>query len=338
MTLSALLHSVTFDEIMPFIGKYHGDEHCMAGYKIHYDIVLGIAPQPDEDCSHTVTISYYEAGELEKNLPAGLLDAHPLEGDLWQVSLAKELIIAPDVTASSAEIAACCLYHTSFYGFTPDDLHETFNEINGDDETEHALTAKRIKSLYGDQVPNKKQMSHGRDFHNALKRAMRFYRSYRVTKQDKKERDFLSEGKRNWRKWKRCLITERYNATISMIGGFIEDMQGGESITAPPDINLLAELFTAKRCNIKAYRTYINDVSRRFENFKCLILKYGAFKGARLPNCILSISSSRDYPITMEEMQLIEYVAKGCEHIIFCVKVDDSLGKEIELKAAFYEL
>ncbi len=337
MTLSELLHSVSFDEIMPFIGKYHGDENCMAGYKIHYDILCNTTPQMDEDSEKQVTISYYEPNEKEKNLPSVLLDASLLEGDLWEVSLAKELVIAPNVTATNAEIAACCIYHTSYYGFTEKDLHETFLDMTGDDEIENAVAAKRFKSLFGKLVPGKKQMSKSQDFHNALRKEMNFFRTYRLSKNEKKDKEFVFQWKRNWRKWKRRLIIEMYNKKVSEIGGFIEFMQKGESVVAAPTIKELSELFTAKKCNIRSYQTYINDVNKRFDNFKDLIVKYGAFKHYRLPCCYLCISSSHEFPLTTEEMQLVEIATKGCEDIRFCVKVNDDLGKEIEIRAAFYE-
>ena len=46
-------------------------------------------------------------------------DAFPLEGDCWNDSLSKELVIDDEVEASNAEIAACFLWHTSFYGYLP---------------------------------------------------------------------------------------------------------------------------------------------------------------------------------------------------------------------------
>ena len=54
------------------------------------------------------------------------LDAFPMEGDMWEHSLNKELIIASEVKASNEELAACCLWHTSFYGFVKKHVDERF--------------------------------------------------------------------------------------------------------------------------------------------------------------------------------------------------------------------
>ena len=36
MTYKELLDSVSFEEIVPYIEKYHGEKGCLALYKIHY--------------------------------------------------------------------------------------------------------------------------------------------------------------------------------------------------------------------------------------------------------------------------------------------------------------
>lgn len=39
MTYKELLDSVSFEEIVPYIEKYHGEKGCLALYKIHYDMI-----------------------------------------------------------------------------------------------------------------------------------------------------------------------------------------------------------------------------------------------------------------------------------------------------------
>ena len=89
MTLHELLHQVSFDEIVPFIEQYHG-WNALALYKIHYDYLCHLIPELGEETTATVS-----NGELDESWPEPHLDAHPLEGDYWEHSLAKELIIEP---------------------------------------------------------------------------------------------------------------------------------------------------------------------------------------------------------------------------------------------------
>ena len=99
MTYKELLDSVTFDEIVPFIERYHG-WNALALYKVHYDNLRHLTPKQGEETTATVS-----NGEPDESWPEPHLSAFSLEGDLWEHSLAKELIIEPDVKASLAEIA-----------------------------------------------------------------------------------------------------------------------------------------------------------------------------------------------------------------------------------------
>ena len=91
MTYSELLHSVTFDEIAPFVEKKAGRAVCLALYKTHYDMLRLLTPRRKENDNETAAVTnaklYHEWEEPK-------LDAYPLEGDLWEVSLAKELVTA----------------------------------------------------------------------------------------------------------------------------------------------------------------------------------------------------------------------------------------------------
>ena len=128
MTFKELLDSVRFKDVAPHIVKLYPDmEHSPGWYKIHFDMLRLMQPVFHEDANDklcNITMKDWEDG-------TGLhLDAYPMEGDLWEHSLTKELVIAPDVTASNEELAACCLWHTSFYGFVEKHIVERFRTEN----------------------------------------------------------------------------------------------------------------------------------------------------------------------------------------------------------------
>lgn len=104
MTFYELLHSVTFDEIIPFLEKKSGGPVSLVLYKTHYDMLRLLTPRIGEGDSKTASITN---AKLDYDGEEPHLDAYPLEGDFWEVCLAKELVIAPDVNASLGEIAAC---------------------------------------------------------------------------------------------------------------------------------------------------------------------------------------------------------------------------------------
>lgn len=331
MTLGELLHQVSFEEIRPFIPVYYGDENCMALYKIHYDILCHLTPRRGEKGNKIVTISKYIPEEWDVNPPR--LDASSLEGDYWEVSLAKELQVEQGVDAPWAEIAACCLWHTSFYGFTQEQVHDTYKSWHNDSEA-----INKVRQQYTTYLPTRKEMLHIRSFRNAIRREMKMHRHYHPDK-EAASMGILSH-KRKWRKWKRYEIKSLYDERIGLVSSFIERLTCRGIHTEPvPSIKELSVLFRTNHIRVASYQTYTYDATRRKEYFLELIEKYHAFKPYDLENCIICISSSSAYPLTVSEKELTQIIAKPCKgKTAFFIKTDDSLGEELRIDAAFYEM
>jgi len=123
MKLQELLQSVDFKKVaLAFERMYPDDKHMLSFLKCHYDILCHITPIYDENANaQECRISYIYDEIVNKSY----LSAFPLEGDKWSASLYKEIIIDCDVNATKEEIVACCLWHTSFYGYTEKQLAET---------------------------------------------------------------------------------------------------------------------------------------------------------------------------------------------------------------------
>lgn len=115
MTFKELINSVNFEDVAPHIVRMYPDmKDSLGWFNLHFDLLRLTKPQyhrgSNADVCH-ITMKDWEDG-------TGLhLDAHPMEGDYWEHSLTKEIILAPDVKATKEEIAACCMWHTTFYGF-----------------------------------------------------------------------------------------------------------------------------------------------------------------------------------------------------------------------------
>lgn len=128
MTLKELICSISFEEIEPHIALFYPDmatPQMLELFRTHHKLLCRLIPQADESeqpCIITMT-----KWEEEEN---PLLDAYNIEGCEWEVALSKEVVVEPEVTASLSEIAACCLWHTSFYGFTPQQREDVFQEFD----------------------------------------------------------------------------------------------------------------------------------------------------------------------------------------------------------------
>ena len=130
MTFKELLDSVTFEDVEEQLRKMYPEKGSLASmgwYKIHFDMLRQMTPKHHDDANDDVCHITMQKNDFRKGFH---LDAYPMEGDLWEHSLTKELILAPDVKATNAELAACCLWHTSFYGFVEEHEKETLRFDN----------------------------------------------------------------------------------------------------------------------------------------------------------------------------------------------------------------
>ena len=327
MTYKELLDSVTFDEIVPCIQNMLDTHNCVALYKIHYDILRHLMPQQGEDDNKFAEIKY-EKDDYEGAEP--YLDAYPLEGDLWEVSLAKELIVHPDVKESWPEIAARCLWHTSFYGFTREQIQKTGerldyyaqNLLDCDIERIRAQRlARHIKALGGYILPK-------RDFMKIP--------SFRA---EVRKRMSCFKAKRLRRRIARRRIAREYYSRICTIGGFIVNAAPDETSQSDITLKELCELFRANRIQTYDYRSYAYNAAERAQWMLDLVRKYNAFHHGIFNNCVVCLSASSEHPLSEADRRVADYVLEMCEgHRNLILKTDDSLGEEIRLMVAFYEM
>lgn len=310
MTYKELLDSVSFDEIVPYIEKYPGGKGCLALYKIHYDMLCHLTPNPEDAYYKTATVSH---GEQDEDWPEPHLTVHPIEGQKWEGALTMELIIEPDVTESLAEIAACCLWHTSFYGFTEKQTRAKFESWNreiSEEEFEKQQAKEWGKKIIeaGGNIPSEDELMK--------------IPSFRVTAKNntkRKQREY----------WDR----------IGMIGEFVARNLPSDTDVVNMTVEDLCKLFYSNHYIEYDYNSYSADESVRADYLKELITSYEAFAHGTLDNAVIVLSASKQYPLIMEETSLATNIAEMCtgeSHFIY--KVDDTLGRELRLNVAFYSL
>ena len=329
MTYKELLDSVTFDEIVPCIQHLPDTHNCVALYKIHYDMLRHLMPQQGEDDNKFAEIKY-EKDDYEGAEP--YLDAHPLEGDLWEVSLAKELIVHPEVKESWPEIAARCLWHTSFYGFTDEQIKKTAERLGyysqnlrdwDIEDIERILAqrlSRRIKAL-GGYIPTKRDFMIIPSFRAEVRKRMSCFKAKRLRRRIARRR-----------------IAREYYSRICTTGGFI--VNAAPDKTSRNDITMkeLCALFRANHIRTYDYRSYTYNAADRAQWMQDLINKYDAFNHGILRNCVVCLCASSEHPLSTTDRRVADYVLEMCEgHRNLILKTDDSLGEEMRLIVAFYE-
>lgn len=308
MTYKELLDSVSFEEIVPYIEKYHGEKGCLALYKTHYDMLRHLTPNPEDSYYKNATVSH---GEPDEDWPEPHLTVHHIEGQIWEGALTMELVIEPDMTESLAEVAACCLWHSSFYGFTEEQAEakvESWGRDITDDKYKCQQAQKWVKMIkeVGGIVPTETELMSIPSFRDKIQAS----------------KDSIMQGY-----WNR----------ISMIAEFVANNLPSDSDIVGISVADLCRLFFANQYIEYDYRSYCKDENNRADYLIELIDRYEAFEYGILPNALIVLSTSKKYPLLMEEMKVAEHIAEMSKGVIrFIVKTDDALEQELRMNIAFY--
>lgn len=134
MTLYELLHKVSFDEIAPFLSKSYTEGKPLAPFKMHYDYLRHLVPSPKSETGYDIYVEMVPQTGSDTDESRITVSAC-LDGNPWEDSLGREIIIedfdksriakteaiigqkvvVPNrADISLAEIAACCIWETSF--------------------------------------------------------------------------------------------------------------------------------------------------------------------------------------------------------------------------------
>ena len=330
MTYKELLDSVSFDEIVPFIERYHGWD-ALALYKIHYDYLRHLTPKQGEETTATV-----RNGEPDESWPDPHLSAFPLEGDCWEHSLAKELIIEPDVKASLAEIAMCCLWHTSFYGFTEEDVADRFENLDyyAEDMLDSDITRLRairvIRAIEeaGGEIPSVKEYMKVPAFRYKIRSKCKEFKSRR------KALAKAGISRSSMRSFAHHIIRKEYYNRIWVVSDIIRTILK----SSMANVEDIRPLLLSNHMQSYQYKTMAFDSQKRVEWMKELIEKYEAFNEPPYKNCVVCIGTSSAYPFRMEEASIIECIVSRCSGTnSFYVYTDDKLEQDMRVTTMFYE-
>ena len=312
MTFKELLNRVTFEEVAKELARYCPDErNGLACYKTRFDKLRMMEPKHHNDDNDNDNVCY-----ITKNKPlygTGFhIAAKEMLVDLWENSLAKELVLAPDVKATNLELAACCLWYSSCYCPTNERqrsqfeswVHEIFEEPFGKRD---ALEWIKIINKVGGKVPTIEEL---------LKSPL-----------------YRKEVQEHWAK-----IDTEYWCRIGTVGAFIvQNLPECADVVSIP-VEDLCQIFYSTQYIEYNYKSVCDDEKKRADYLKELIDKYHAFGYGTYSNAVIAISSSKAFPLTSEDTRLAADIAAMCTgKCSFIHKVDDSLGRELRINVAFYE-
>ena len=335
MTFKELLNSVTFDEVAPCLLHLHPDaEGNLKWYKIHFDMLRQMTPKHHDDANSNVchiSMSKWD----EDSEPH--LDAHPMEGDLWEHSLTKEIILAPDVKATNAEIAACCIWHTSFYGFVREQSQEYLRfdeddleiEDRWDDYIYNKVKAMRCFSIIrrnGGHIPTMRELARTKKLELIRRTKEDFWCISESMNKIKKKRMFRREFMGYY--YERmagisrfivlaipALRDDRNNMSIEQLCGlFQSDLFSPETITSYADENTNGAKYFCELLEME-------DINTRLDR-------------------MLVILTTGDYhkDLTEDEQRLCKLLIGNCKSCDILVATDPSLGRQVRIDYATFNL
>ena len=332
MTFKELLNSVTFNEVVPCLLQMHPDaEGSLKWYKIHFDMLCQMTPKHHDDANSDVchiTMEKWRDGKM-------ILDAHPMEGDLWEHSLTKEIILAPDVKATNAEIAACCIWHTSFYGFVREQSQEYLRfdeddleiEDRWDDYIYNKVKAMRCFSIIrrnGGHIPTMRELARTKKLELIRRTKEDFWCISESMNKIKKKRMFRREFMAHY--YERmtaisrfivqaipALSDERNNMSIEQLCGlFQSDLISPETITSYADektngARYLCDLLEMEDINIRLDRMVVILTTGEYHN-----------------------------ELTEDEQRLCKLLIGNCKSSNILLATDPSLGRQVRIDYATF--
>lgn len=142
MKLIELLKSVNIEDVYPIIDSIYCNgesrlEFIKEKYKLTYDELMNteVTYYPEDyECmpGENPREIWIEDDEGESEIPS----AQWLEGEIRSMALGKEIILKNRKMLSNEELAAICLFHITFYGFTQEDVDNYFRKLLGNDKEE----------------------------------------------------------------------------------------------------------------------------------------------------------------------------------------------------------
>jgi hypothetical protein len=235
MTLQELLKSVEFKDIAPVIVKAYPDhEYMLCKYKMAFDILRNMKPilNPN-NLDKEIKISLHR-DEYEQ-----YISVYDCEGDLWESSLAKEIIVSKELQLENQEIAAHCLWSITYFGYNPKDRDARIKSIGKfwDRTTNIKKTIRTLTSNTKNKI-TKEELQYLFD----AERLLEFkYNSYSF-KTDQRI-DYLIDLITNY-EYKECSESTRIILMISTSSNFplaeeeIERLQNFFSLRLPSSANI----------------------------------------------------------------------------------------------------
>ena len=333
MTFKELLNNVSFEDVAPeLVRMYPKAEPDLRWYKIHFDMLRLMTPKHHDDANFDVcNIAMSKWDEDSESH----LDAHPMEGDLWEHSLTKEIIITSEVKATNAEIAACCLWHTSFYGFVEKQQEEClrFDESDidikdrWDDFIYYKVRAEKYYSIIrrnGGYIPSFKELTPSKKQELISKAKEYFWCISQSINKIKRKRMFRREFMAHY--YERMMNISRF---IVQAIPALKDERNNMSVRQ------LCGLFHSDLFSSEVFTSFADEKTNGVRYLCELFEEYGV--EPRLDRIVIVLSTGEYHlELTEDEKNLCKILIGDCKSSDILLATDTSLGRQVRINYATF--
>jgi hypothetical protein len=263
------------------------------------------------------------------------LDAHPMEGDYWEHSLTKELVIALDVKATYAEIAACCIWHTSFYGYVDEQQEEYLRFDNGDLDIEdrwddyiyNKIRAEKYFSIIrrnGGYVPTLKDLAPSKKLElKSLSKEYFWCISQSINKTKRK------------RMFRREFMVHYYERMMNISRFIVQAIPALKDERNNMSVRQLCGLFHSDMFSSEVFTSYADEKTNGVRYLCELFERYGI--EPRLDRIVVVLTTGEDHQeMTEDEKKLCEILIGDCKSSDILLATDPSLGRQVRINYATY--
>ena len=285
MTLKELIMQVSFDELLPTLKTLiHGNENSLYAFREAYDRLRLM--KPDLDFEGAIHVGWC-GGLFGEDKWIGVSG---LSGDYWSKGLSKEIIEEEDIQLTSNELAAHCLWEITFYGFSEDEITNTFDRMLGRNKPKNKYEIaldKLEESIWKHQTPRK---------YRCVYRGMLCYQGdildyHRRCRNKKNRPKRMREHRQERRKRYLKMMSARENLVQAL------SVQGSSFVRS--DVDYLFEVKYGMEYN---YTSIVDGTEGRLLYILESMTKYQQLDLSRYDNAIVCIIVSSRYPLSDTEI------------------------------------
>ena len=320
MTIQELFRKVDFDSLVPILDKItsHDTPLTQAAYfRMAYDEMLLMTPGSEDGGFEPFRPERREDGRLNGS------SGYELEGDFWQYSLGREIVLSEGPAVSDEELAAWLLWSMTFYGYS-----KNYREMQGDPDTLWLIQKqldlhRRHTAAYG-RISRKMLRSldiTGDEYFAAEQRAAKnCLRRNRAKRMRDHRQDILMK------KYER---QEKVAGTISRILEHADDFE--------PET--FRYLYDTKWISDNCYHSETADEAGRVDYLINLVQKYGGVDYSEFDSIVIIATADIEHALSDEDLKKLGAFAEQLgtfkrEELHYCTIRDFGTAAELLIVAS----